>query len=228
MRASRHASRVLAAGSVALVGLTAIGCSADAANPAPLTAKSASAATAPTAMLTSSTATGLAAKLLAPADLRGAWRVDTAATNAPMSVNCPLLNDAAWNAPLPQRAEGNLSEGLSGPYLVEELAAGTSDEADKAWQLLTAGLPNCTTYTHSGSLGQSTFTIARTKLPRYGDASYAFTLSITISGGVNASGDIVAARSGNSVAVLYIVGLNDVSSADVEDAVAKAAAKART
>ncbi len=222
MRASRIGFRVLMAGSVALVGLTAAGCSA-----APSTAQSASATSRASGGSSPSTA-GLAAKLLSPGDLRGPWRVDAAATNVPMSDKCPLLNSSLWNAALPHRTEVNLSQGLRGPYLVEELAAGNSGQADKAWQRLTSAVPSCTTHTHAGSTGQSTFTIVKTELPDYGDASYAFTLSITVSGGVNASGDIVAARSGNSIAVLYLVGLNGVSSDVVEGAVAKAVAKART
>jgi hypothetical protein len=228
MRASRLDSCIAGLGSITLVGLAVSGCSSSA-SPSPSAAGSAS-TVAQAAVTPSPSPTGVAAKLLAPGDLSSSWKTDPSTAEAPMSANCPLLNKTLWNASLSGgSATANLSQGLAGPYLVEEIGAGTTDEASKAWQRIVDQTSNCTTYTHSGSQGQSTFTIAKTsKLPAYGDASSAFTFSVTISGGATGIGDIVAARSGNSIVVIYLVGLGGVTKSVVEDAVSKAVAKAHT
>lgn len=222
MRATRLGTSAAALGSVALAGLALSGCSSGG---------SPSAAAAAVSSLTASPSpTGLAAKLLTPRDLPAGWSAEASPTDAPLSTGCPLLNAPIWNASLPNRAEADLSKGLSGPYLVEQIAAGTAAQAGQAWQTISGSLKQCTTsYTHKGSTGQSTYTLAETReLPSYGDSSYAFTLDIAITGGVNASGDIVAARSGNSVVVLYVVGLTGVSKSDVEGIVSTAVTKAHT
>ena len=219
MPAARLNSCIAAFSSVTLAGLAVAGCSSS-------TPTAAAAATPDVTV--SPSPTGLATKLLTPADLSG-WQTDVTPSEGPGATNCPVLNAPLWNAPLPNHAEADLSKGLSGPYLVEQVAAGTADQAGKAWQMLAAGVPQCTTYTHNGSAGQSTDKLVQTsRLPSYGDASYAFNLTITITGGVNASGNIVAVRTGNSIAVVYIVGLTGVSRSVVEDVVSKAVAKART
>ncbi len=98
MRASRLAPSVAALGTTALVGLSLAGCSSD----------THAAAAQPTATAASATATpppsGLAAKLLTPADLPAGWATEASATNPAMSTSCPVLNPAVWNDPLPGRA----------------------------------------------------------------------------------------------------------------------------
>lgn len=219
MRTTRLTSCIAAFSTVALAGLAASGCSSN----------SSPSAGAPAAATTGSAPTGLAAKLLTAKDLPNGWGADVTPSEAPASTTCPLLNSPLWNSSLPEHAEADLSRGLTGPYLVEQIAAGTAAQADSAWKVLADGIPECTTYTHKGTAGQSTFAMAQTsKLPSYGDRSFAFTLDITITGGVNASGNILAARSGNSIVVVYLEGITGVSQADVEDIAGKAVAKART
>lgn len=220
MRATLSSS-IAAFSTFTLAGLAVAGCSSSS-----NAGSGAGVALLPTA---SPSPTGMAAKLLTPKDLASGWNVDVTPSDAPVSnTDCPLLNAPLWNTALTGHGEVDMSEGLAGPYLVEQVAIGTSDEADKAWQSLTGNLSKCTSYTHAGSSGQSTFTIAKASLPSYGDSSYAFTLNITITGGVNASGDIVAARAGNAIVTAYIVGINGVTRGTVEDVVSKAVAKART
>lgn len=171
----------------------------------------------------------LSARLLAVSDLPSGWAIDAAASNPSLSTPCSLLNSAVWSAKLPAKAGRDLNGGMAGPYLDEQFGEGTAADAEKAWQALVAGLSKCTTYTHDGSSGKSTFSVAKaSSFPVYGDGSYAFTLTIDITGGVSASGDIVAARAGNSIVVLYIAGLTGVDSALVDQAVTKAVARART
>ena len=221
MRAT-FSSSIAALSSVTLAGLAVTGCSSSSSTSNAAAGASAYATASPSP-------TGLAAKLLTPKDLANGWNVDVTPSNAPVSnTKCPLLNAPLWNASLGGHGEADLSQSLSGPYLVEQVAAGTADQVTKSWQELTDNIPLCTTYTHAGSSGQSTFTITKTDLPSYGDSSLSFTLKIAITGGVNASGNIVAARSGNSIVTLYVVGLSGVSKSTVEDVVSKAVAKART
>ena len=219
MRTVRLNSCIAAVSSVALAGLATAGCSSSS---SPSAASSASATGSPSP-------TGLAAKLLTPQDLPTGWNVDASPPEPAIGNDtCPLLNATLWDASLSTEVEADLSQSLAGPYLVEQLADGTSAQADKSWKAVTDGVAHCTTYTHTGSSGSSTFTIGTTAMPSYGDGSYAFTLDITITGGVHASGDVVAARSGNSVAVLYVVGINGVSKTLVETLVSAAVSKART
>lgn len=220
MRTSRFDSCVAALGAVVLVAVAATGCSSGSSG------SSGSAADA-TSLSGSASPTGIADKLLSPKDLPSGWSVDVTSTDAPQTADCPLLNATLWNAPFADRGEVDLSRGLGGPFLVEVLGAGNADQAGKAWQLLVNGVPKCTTYTHSSAVGKSTFTIAKAGLPAYGDGSYSFTLSVAIAGGVSASGNIVAVRVGNSVAVVYLVGIGGMAQSTVEDAVSRAVAKAR-
>ena len=219
MRTARLNSCIAAFSSVALAGLATAGCSSSS---SPSAGSSASAIGSPSP-------TGLAAKLLTPQDLPNGWNTDASPPEPPIgNAVCPLLNSTLWSASLANQGEADLSQGLAGPYLVEQLADGTSAQADKSWKAMTDGVGHCTTYTHTGSSGSSTFTIGTTAMPSYGDGSYAFTLNLTISGAVHASGDIVAVRSGKSVLVLYIVGLNGVGKTMVESLVSAAVTKART
>jgi hypothetical protein len=145
-----------------------------------------------------------------------------------MQTACPLLNTAIWNVQLTSHAEADLNGGMAGPFLVEQIASGDPAQVTKAWDSLVNGLPKCTTYTHGGANGSSTFSIVRTSLPAYGDSSYAFTLTIQLSTGINGNGYIVAARNGNSVAVIYIVALTPMDKTFVESTMGKAVTKART
>jgi hypothetical protein len=233
MRVLSVKSFTVAFGSAALVALAASGCSSSAAATSPGGTGSAQpSVTAPsgigTAPSTAAPATGLAAKLLAPADLPAGWGIDASATNPTMQTTCPLLNTANWNSPLSSHAEADLNGGMTGPFLVEQIAAGDQAQVNKSWDTLVNGLPKCTTYTHGGANGSSTFSIVRASLPAYGDSSYSFTLSIEISTGITGKGYIVAARNGNSVIVVYIVGLTPLDKTFVENTMSKAVTKART
>ena len=227
MRASRLAPSVAVLGTSALVGLAAAGCSSGtptAAEAKSVTTPSASAAaSAPTAA--AKPATGLAAKLLTPADLPAGWSTETSATNPAMDTTCPVLNPAVWNAPLPQHVETDLSVGMTGPFLVEQIAGGDATQVEKAWTSFTAAIPNCTTFTHAGSSGSSTFTVTRADFPQYGAASYSFTLGLQVSGGVSASGSIVVTRTSSAVVLVYLIGVSGVPKPTVEEIVTKAVAK---
>ncbi|MBS2962887.1 hypothetical protein KGA66_07525 [Actinocrinis puniceicyclus] len=234
MRALSIHTCIATVSSAALVALGAGGCSSSnastdtaGAQPAPSSSATASPGLG-SAPPSGASPSGLAAKLLTPADLPAGWGIDATATNPPMQSGCGLWNPAVWNGSLAGRAEADLSAGLTGPFLVEELAAGTSAQVASAWQKLVGSLSQCTTYTHGGGSGSSTFTTARASLPAYGDGSYSFTLNIKVSTGVDASGYIVAARSGNSVVVVYIVALAQPAKNMADAAFGKAVAKARS
>lgn len=225
MRATRLGSRIAAFGPIALVAMAAAGCSSSSSS-ASSGAPAADSATANVSV--SPSPVGVAARLLTPKDLPGGWAVNITPSSAPaMQTDCPLLNPTLWNASLPDRGESDLSQGMT-PTLVETVGDGSSAQVDQAWQSLTDNLSHCTTYTHSGSTGSSTLAISKADLPAYGDHSYAFTLDVTISGGVHASGNIVAARSGGSIVVVYIAGVGGVSTSVVEGVMSAAVAKART
>jgi hypothetical protein len=227
---SVHA-RIAALSATATVALAAGGCSsspaASSAQPVASVSAGAPAATA-SAPTSEASPTGLAAKLLTPADLPAGWHPQIGAANPAPRTDCGLLNTADWNTALTGHAEADLIAGGAGPYLVEQIAAGTPAQVGQAWQKLIGGLGACTTYTHGGANGSSTFSIARTALPAYGDSSYSFTLEIKVSSGIDAMGYIVAARTGNSVVVVYLVGLTQPDRRMVEAAVNTAVAKART
>ena len=233
MRVLSANSCMAAFGSAALVVLAASGCSSSAAMPSPGgTGSARPSVTAPSGMGTAPSsaadATGLAAKLLAPVDLPAGWGIDASATNPAMQTDCPLLNTADWNTPLTEHAETDLNGGMTGPFLVEQIAAGNEAQVAKAWNTLVNGLPKCTTYTHGGANGSSTFSIVHASLPAYGDGSYSFTLSIEVSTGITGKGYIVAARNGNSVVVVYMIGLTPLDRTFVENTMSKAVTKART
>jgi hypothetical protein len=222
MRASRFAPSIAALGSTLVVGLAAAGCSVDTPAQAAVTAPATSAAPA-------SSPTGIAAKLLTARDMPAGWVVDASATNPIMDSTCPLLNPSGWNKPLAARAEADLKAGMAGPFLVEEYAGGDSEQVSRAWQELVAQLPKCTTFTHSVPAGGSTFTITKkSAFPSYGSGSYAFTLTIDVTGGVSASGDIAIVRTPNAVVSVYIVGISGVQETLMEQSVAKAVAKANS
>jgi hypothetical protein len=218
MRASRLAPSVAVLGTTALVGLSLAGCSSDTHAAAQPAATTASATATPTP-------TGLAAKLLTPADLPAGWSTETSATNPAMSTPCPVLNPAVWNDPLPGRVETDLSAGLTGPFLVEQIAAGDAAQLQKAWGAFTAAIPKCTTFTHAGSSGSSTFTVTTADFPKYGLDSYGFGLSLKVTAGVSASGSIVVVRTNSAVVLVYVVGVTAVSKDEVEQIVTKAVAK---
>ncbi len=170
----------------------------------------------------------LSARLLAPSDMPAGWSIEKAA-NPTISTPCPILNSSVWTAKLPGKAARDLSGGMTGPFVDEQFGEGTAQDAKTAWQTLVAGIPKCTSYTHDGAGGGSTFSVAKaSSFPTYGDDSYAFTLNITITGGVSASGNVVAVKAGNSIFVLYIAGLTGVDRTLVDQAVTKAVTRART
>lgn len=230
MRALTASTGIAAFCSAALVGLAAGGCSSSASTSTAVAPRP-SASASPTlgsAPLPGATPPSLAAKLLAPSDLPAGWAHDTASNDPALKTDCPLLNTSSWNSLLTGHAEADLNAGMTGPYLVEQLATGDAASVTAAWNKLVSGLPACTTFTHGGSNGSSTFSFAHTSLPTFGDGSYAFTLSIDVSSGVQASGYIVAARNGDSVIVVYLVGLTPPDKTFVESAVGKAVTKGRT
>lgn len=220
--------------SAALIGLTAGGCSSSASTSSTGTAAGAArpsaTATAGAAAIPAPGATpaSLAAKLLTPADLPAGWSRDSASNDPLLQTGCPLLNTTSWNTELTGHGEADLNGGMTGPFLVETIATGDAAHVTTAWGKLVSGLPACTTYTHGGANGSSTFSITRSSLPAYGDGSYSFTLQIKISNGVNAAGYIVAARNGGSVIVVYMVGIAPLDKALVESTIGKAVAKGRT
>jgi hypothetical protein len=220
MRVSRFTTSSAAVlGSAALVGLAAVGCASGSSAAASRPTRAAPAAT-------TSAGAAFAAKLLTAADLPSGWTKDPSATNPVMDTGCPLLNPTMWISMLPQHGEADLSAGLAGPSLVEQAAGGDGGQTDRAWQALVAALPACSTYTHAGSSGGSTFTITRAaSFPAFGDSSYAFTLGIAITGGVNGSGSIVATRKGNAIAVVYLAGVAAPSPELVTQVVTKAVSK---
>jgi hypothetical protein len=220
MRASRLAPSVVALSMTALVGLATAGCSSG------THASAAQPTTTPGTATAAATASALTAKLLTAADLPAGWARDASATNPAMATACPVLNPTVWNGPLPGHVEANLSAGLTGPFLVEQIAGGDAQQVAKAWGTFVAAIPQCTTFTHSGSSGSSSFSITKADLPTYGDGSYGFGLSIEVTGGVSASGNVVVARTGDAVVLIYVVGIPSVSVALAEQIVAKAVAKA--
>jgi len=223
MRASRLVPSVAVLSTAALVGLLVAGCSSSP------SAAAQSAGTSPAATGTAAgtaTVSPLAAKLLTAGDLPAGWSVEVGATNPSMATSCPLLNTGAWNGSLPQRAEADLSVGMTGPFLVEQLAIGSAAQVDKAWQIFVAAIPKCTTFTHAGSSGASTYTVTRADFPSYGDESYGFGLDIKITNGVDASGNVVVARTGTAVVLVYLMGVPNVQQSLMEQIVAKAVAKA--
>lgn len=234
MRVLAVNSGIAAFCSATLLGLTAGGCSSSAgassaAGGAGAARPSATVAAGGAVIATSrATPPSLAAKLLTPTDLPAGWARDTASNDPLLQTGCPLLNTTAWNADLTGHGEADLNAGMTGPFLVETIATGDAAHVTTAWNKLVGGLPDCTTYTHGGANGSSTFSIARSTLPAYGDGSYSFTLKIKISSGVSAAGYIVAARNGGSVVVVYMVGIAPLDKAFVESTIGKAVAKGRT
>lgn len=233
MRVLRGNPVIAALGTATLLGLSIGGCSSSAAGKSAAAAGAgqssapavSGAGSAPSA---TASATGLAAHLLTPADLPAGWKNDVTPSNPAMQTDCTLLNTSIWSTALTEHAEADMNAGMAGPFLVEQISAGDPAQATKAWNALVSGLPKCTSYTHGGANGSSTFSFARATLPTYGDSSYSFTLGIQLSSGIGGNGYIVAAHNGNTVLVIYVVGVTPLDKTFVDTTMNKAVSKART
>jgi hypothetical protein len=223
MRAARLVPPAAALGASALIAFAAAGCGTSSAG------TSAGARPAATTAAPSRTAdaapTGLAARLLTPKDLPAGWAYQASATNPTMATPCPVLNPAVWNAALADHAEADLTGGMTGPYLVEQLSSGTAQQIDRAWQVFVGAIGKCSTFTHDAGNGSSTFTITQTAFPSYGEGSYGFNLTLQVSGGVTAHGSIVVVRKNTTIATVYLVGLAGVAQSQMETIVSAAAGK---
>ena len=172
-----------------------------------------------------SPATDLNKALLTLSDMPPGWSPDTqspdSASDAP---SCSPLKDGLWKH-LPQSAEADFSQSDTGPFLLELLAGGSADQANTAMQALIKATGQCTTFTQKTDSGTNTWSLAPLSFPSYGDATYAFRLSITADMGISAGGDVVIVRKGGVLAQITVYGLGSVPVAMVEDLVTKAVAK---
>jgi hypothetical protein len=174
----------------------------------------------------SAAAGSLNAQLLAVTDLPAGWSSSSASSGTGGTASCSALNNRPWQT-LPQRAEADFQESADGPFILEKLDAGSADQVTQAWTAFGTATSACRSFTSSTSGGTAQYTLSALSFPTYGDATYAFALSISESG-LSASGDVVVVRKGDTLIQIMTVGLlGAVPEATVEQATSKAVAKVR-
>jgi len=179
---------------------------------------------APSSASTGAASTDLSKALLAVTDLPAGWTTDELSSGGTGDASCPALNSGPWKH-LPQEAEADFSDGQTGPFLLDQLAGGSAAQASAALQSFVKATSQCAHFTQEASGGTNTFKLSAMSFPSYGDATYAFAVTVSQSLGLSASGDIVVVRKGGILVEITVFGLESVPVSLVEQLVTKALAK---
>lgn len=215
--------KLLRAALLLAVASTTAACSSTPQHAQTLAAPS-TAASSPSAV-TSTASTNLKTALLAVSDLPAGWRTYQSSSSDNGPASCPALNNGPWKK-LPQSADADFSQGQTGPFLLEELASGSSDQVLAALQSFASATSTCSHFTGKSGSDTLDFTLAALSFPKYADATYAFAMTIKSGTGLSADGDVVVVRKGDVLVEVTVFGLGSVAVAQVEDLVGKAVAKA--
>jgi len=167
----------------------------------------------------------LKAALLTVTDLPAGWSAFQSSDNSGGPASCPALNNGPWKK-LPQSADANFSQGQAGPFLLEELASGSSNQVSAALQSFANATSTCSHFTSKSGSNTLDLTLTALSFPKYADSTYAFAITIKSDAGLNAAGDIVVVRKGNVLMEVTVFGFGSVPVSQAEDLVSKAVAKA--
>jgi hypothetical protein len=170
-------------------------------------------------------AADLSKALLALDDMPPGWSPQTVSSDSGGSPSCVPLKDGAWKH-LPQSAEADFEQGQTGPFLIEQLAGGSASQAGAAMRALIKATGECAKFTQKTGSGTNAWSLEPLSFPSYGDATYAFALTIASDAGMSAGGDVVIVRKGGVLVQVTVYGIGSVSVSTVEDLVGKAVAKA--
>jgi hypothetical protein len=170
-------------------------------------------------------AADLSKALLALDDMPPGWSPQTVSSDSGASPSCVPLKDGAWKH-LPQSAEADFEQGQTGPFLIEQLAGGSASQAGAAMRALIKATGECAKFTQKTGSGTNAWSLEPLSFPSYGDATYAFALTIASDAGMSAGGDVVIVRKGGVLVQVTVYGIGSVSVSTVEDLVGKAVAKA--
>jgi hypothetical protein len=167
----------------------------------------------------------LSAELLTVNDLPAGWSSSTPSSSEGGAASCKALNNGPWKT-LPEHAEADFQESGVGPYLSEELSAGSATQISHAWTAFGTATSTCRSFSGTTSSGTAQYSLQALSFPSYGNQTYAFAVSLSESG-VTASGDIVVVRKGDALVQIIAIGLGDsVPIATVERATSTAVARA--
>lgn len=167
----------------------------------------------------------LKAALLTVTDLPAGWSTYQSSNGDNGPASCPALNNGPWKK-LPQLADAGFSQGQTGPFLLEELASGGSDQVLAALQSFANATSTCSHFTGKSGSDTLDFTLAALSFPKYADATYAFAMTIKSGTGLSAGGDVVVARKGSVLVEVTVFGFGSMPVSQVEDLVGKAVSKA--
>jgi hypothetical protein len=174
-----------------------------------------------TGMTATAAAPDLAAELLTVSDFPAGWTSISPTASKGGAPSCAALNNGPWKT-LPAHAEADFQQSQLGPYVTELLAAGTPAAVAQAWAGFAAATSECRTFTSGTGAGTATFNLQSLSFPSYGDATYAFAVTATMSG-MTVSGDIVAVRKNSTLVQIIALSLGaSVPVALVEQAVSAA------
>lgn len=205
-----------------VAALVAAGCSSAPQQAQTLAAPSTAAASPPAAASTAST--NLKTALLTVTDLPAGWSTEQSSDSGGGPASCPALNNGPWKK-LPQSADADFSQGQAGPYLLEELAAGGSDQVSAALQSFANATSTCSHFTGKSGNDTLDFTLAALSFPKYADATYAFAMTIKSGMGLSAAGDVIVVRKGSVLVEVTMFGFGSMPVSQVEDVVNKAVSK---
>lgn len=220
---------VLIAASVLVAGA---GCSS---SPKQAQTLPAPAANTTTFMATPTTSTGpataaastadLTSSLLTVDDMPAGWTTTPPSADSGGVASCSALDNRSWQQ-LPNRAEADFQGSSLGPFLAEKLVSGTAAQISAAWSAFAQATAQCSSFSTKSSDGTTQkFTLSGLSFPSYGDATYAFAVTVSNSG-LNASGDVVIVRKGAELVEVMALAIGNLPVSLVEQAVSKAVAKA--
>lgn len=205
----------------ASVAVLLAGCSSSAkqAQTLPITAGS----TTPAAMQSSPTV-NLQGELLTVSALPAGWSSISSPPSGNGVASCAPLNSENKNK-LPEHAKADFQAGSLGPFVSEELAAGSAAQVSTKWAAFATAASECRTFTSPASSGGTDkYTLEALSFPSYGDQTYAFAVTVTTPV-ADASGDVVVVRKGDTVVEIITIGLTGVPVATVEQITSAAVAK---
>lgn len=168
-------------------------------------------------------AANLAGELLTAPDVAAGWSSAAPVSTAGAASTCSALNGQSWQH-LPEHADTGLRRSAGGISVSEALEAGPAGQIAGAYSASYAAVSQCREFTVTAPAGPVRYRLAPCSFPAYGDASYAFTVTVSSAGAVR-SGDVVVVRNGATLVQVTALGSAGVPAATVEQVTSAAVAK---
>jgi hypothetical protein len=171
-------------------------------------------------------AANLTAELLTVDDLPAGWTTTTPGSSSGSDPSCAALSSGAWKH-LPQRAQADFQNSGGDVLVTEKLAAGSADQVSQAWTAFGAATSQCRTFTNTIDGHTVTYRLQDLSFPSYGEKTYAFAMTATVSV-VTVNADIIVVRKGNTLVEILAMAENTGVPVDVaEQATSKAVGRVK-